>query len=285
MQLHLLSEGTAASELGDITKLKNSLAEQLAVALQHIGFREPDIRPAENPRDDAIVYVEAGKNALTPASQTIMITIEDDDRVRIQIPSDISRSGKKNLADILNIDDFFITGSVGEAIARLKDIKGKADQLMADQGLRGSLSTGHIGESEEPVADYMIGQFKINSIKPAGWLGPNLESFLNDRIPDLIVLETETYNNPFPRTGWSSDSTVTWAHRDTINPKQLKQQLITLFGPEDVFDFAATKFKLLGMASTVEEFLGIFDADYGRVDRLTAKINKMADKFEAGIAS
>jgi hypothetical protein len=146
MRLRLLSEGTAATELGDITKLKNSLAEQLVIALKRIGFREPSMKPAENPTDDAMVYVEAGQNALTMESQTIMITIEDDDRVRIQIPSDISRTGKKNLADILGIDDFFVTGSVGEAIARLKDIKNKADQLIKNNGLRGSLSAGHIGE-------------------------------------------------------------------------------------------------------------------------------------------
>lgn len=146
MRLRLLSEGTAASELGDITKLKNSLADQLVIALQRLGFRKPSMKPAENPTDDAIVYIEAGQNALTIESQTIMVTIEDDDRVRIQVPSDISRSGKKNLADILGIEDFFITGSVGEAIARLKDIKSRADELIQSSGLRGSLSSGHIGE-------------------------------------------------------------------------------------------------------------------------------------------
>ena len=151
MRLNLLSEGTAASELGDITKLKNSLAEQLLVALERIGFRKPNMKPAEDPSDDAIVYIDAGQNALTIESQTIMVTIEDDDRVRIQIPSDISRSGKKNLADILGIDDFFVTGSVGEAIARLKDIKSKADKLIQGKGLRGSLSAGHIGESERDL--------------------------------------------------------------------------------------------------------------------------------------
>ena len=149
MRLNLLTEGTAASDLGDITRLKNALAEQLLIALERIGFRKPNMKPAESPTDDAIVYIEAGQNALTAESQTIMVTIEDDDRVRIQIPSDISRSGKKNLADILGIDDFFITGSAGEAIARLKDIKSKADQLIQNNGLRGSLSSGHIGEGVE----------------------------------------------------------------------------------------------------------------------------------------
>ena len=146
MRLRLLSEGTAATELGDITKLKNTLAEQLVTALHKIGFRKPNMKPAESPTDDAIVYVEAGQNALTIESQIIMVTIEDDDRVRIQIPSDISRTGKKNLAEILQIDDFFITGSVGEAIARLKGIKAKADEFIQHGGLRGSLSSGHIGE-------------------------------------------------------------------------------------------------------------------------------------------
>jgi hypothetical protein len=280
MRLRLLSEGTAAAELGDITKLKNTLANQLASALRDIGFREPDVRPAENPRDDAIIYIEAGQNALTPDSQTIMITIEDDDRVRIQIPSDISRSGKRNLADILGIDDFFITGSVGEAIARLKDIKSKADQLMSNHGLRGSISAGHIGESEEPVADYMIGKLQVNSIQPERWLNDNLETFLNANAPDLIVLAIDIYEAN-PRSGWLSEAYVTWAHRDTVNPKSLKQQLEALFKSEDSFDFIATKYKLLGMASTVEEFLGIYDADYGRVPRLTTKINQMADRFEA----
>ncbi|MCK9557755.1 MAG: hypothetical protein M0R50_06910 [Candidatus Cloacimonetes bacterium] len=282
MKLRLLSEGTAASELGDITRLKNSLAEQLMIALAKIGFRKPNMKPAENPTDDAIVYVEAGQNALTSESQTIMVTIEDDDRVRIQIPSDIDKTGKKNLASILNIDDFYTTSSTGEAIARLRSIKEKADRLIQHKGLRGSVSSGHIGESEEPVVDYMIGKFKINSIKPESWLGPNLERFLNDRIPDLIVLEIATCDNPWLRTGWLSDATVTWAHRDTMSSKQLKQQLTTLFGPEDVFDFAATKYKLLGMASTVEEFLGIYDSVYGR-PLWTDKINKMADRFEARI--
>jgi hypothetical protein len=284
MKLLLLSEGTAASEMGDITKLKNSLASQLVIALKHIGFRKPNMKPAEDPADDAIVYIEAGQNALTRDSQTIMITIEDDDRVRIQIPSDISGSGKKNLAGILGIDDFFITASVGEAIARLRNIKEKADQLISNKGLRGSVSAGHIGESEEPVVDYMIGTFKINSIKPESWLDSNLERFLNDKVPDLIILEISTCDNPWTRTGWLSDATVTWAHRDTMSPKQLKQHLITLFGPEDVFDFAATKYKLLGMASTVEEFLGIYDSVYGR-PLWTAKINKMADRLEAKMHS
>jgi hypothetical protein len=147
MRLNLLSEGIVASELGDITKLKNVLADKLVIALEHLGFRKPNMKPAEDPTDDAIVYIEAGQNALTRESQTIMVTIEDDDNVRIQIPSDISRSGKKNLAEILKIDDFFTTGSVGEAIARLKAIKSKADRLIQNNGLRGSLSAGHIGEN------------------------------------------------------------------------------------------------------------------------------------------
>jgi hypothetical protein len=281
MRLQLLSEGIAASELGNVAMVKNSLADKLMVVLRDIGFRKPTMKPAEDPTDDSIVYIEAGQNALTPESQIIMITIEDDDRVRIQIPSDITQTGKPSLAGILGINDFFITASLGEAIARLKDIKNKADRLIQNTNLRGSLSSGHIGESEEPVADYMIGTFKINSTKPASWLRPHLESFLNDRIPDLIVLEIEAFENPWLRTGWLSDAAVTWAYRDTMSPKQLKQHFITLFGPEDAFDFAASKFKLLGMASTVGEFLGIYDADYGRVDRLTAKINNMADKFEA----
>ena len=284
MRLKLLSEGTAASELGDITILKNSLADQLAKALSSIGFRKPNVRPAENPTDDAIVYIEAGQNALTPQSQIIMITIEDDDRVRIQIPSDISRSGKKNLADILGTDDFFVTGSVGEAIARMKDIKSKADQLMSTGGLRGSMSSGHIGESEEPVADYMVGKLQVNSIQHKRWLGENIEPFLDANIPDLVVLSVDVYET-VPRGGWLSEAIVTWAHRDTVSHKELKRQLTALFQPEDVLDFIATRFKLLGMASTVEEFLGIFDADYGRVDSLTAKINKMADKLETRMAS
>lgn len=147
MQLRLLSEGTASSELGDVTRLKNSLADQLVGVLERIGFRKPSMKPAEDPTDDAIVYIEAGQNALTPQSQIIMVTIEDDDRVRIQIPSDISQSGKKSLADILGIDDFFVTSSVGEAIARLKNIKKKADQIMSRKELRGSISAGHIGEN------------------------------------------------------------------------------------------------------------------------------------------
>lgn len=146
MRLQSLSEGTVSAELGDIAQLKNSLADQLAKVLLTIGFRKPNVRPAEGPTDDAIVYVEAGQNALTPKSQIIMVTIEDDDHIRIQIPSDISKSGNKNLADILDIDDFFITGSVGEAIARLKNIKSKADQIASKNDLRGSLSAGHIGE-------------------------------------------------------------------------------------------------------------------------------------------
>jgi hypothetical protein len=148
MRLTLLSEGTASSELGDVTALKNSLASKLAVALQRMGFRKPDTKLAESPTDDAIVYIEAGRNAIVPHSQIIMVTIEDDDRVRIQIPSDISRTGKKNLADALGIEDFFVTGSIGEAIARLKDIKNRADNLIRQQGVRGSLSAGHIGESD-----------------------------------------------------------------------------------------------------------------------------------------
>jgi hypothetical protein len=149
MKLRLLFEGTASSELGDIIILKNSLANKLATVLQHIGFRKPNIRPAENSRDDAIVYVEVGHNALTTTSQIIMVTIEDDDRIRIQIPSDINKSGKKNLAEILGIDDFFVVGSVNEAIARLKNIKNKADQVIANKDLRGSFSTGRIGENED----------------------------------------------------------------------------------------------------------------------------------------
>jgi hypothetical protein len=146
MRLQQLSEGTIATELGDVLELRNSLAQKLAVALQSIGFRKPNIRPAESSTNDAIVYIEAGQNALTPESQTIMVTIEDDDRIRIQIPSGMGQIGKKNLADILGIDDFYITGSIGEAIARLKNIKSKADRLMSDKGLQDSISSGHIGE-------------------------------------------------------------------------------------------------------------------------------------------
>jgi hypothetical protein len=149
----MLTEGIAASELGNIAILKNSLADKLVSALRALGFRKPSMKPAESPTDDAIVYIEAGQNALTPESQTIMVTIEDDDRVRIQIPSDISQTGKNSLAGILGIEDFFVTGSLGEAIARLKDIKSKADQLIQNSNLRGSLSAGHIGESEDSVAD------------------------------------------------------------------------------------------------------------------------------------
>jgi len=146
MKLRLLTEGIAASELGNVAMVKNSLADKLMSALRSLGFRKPSMKPAENPTDDAIVYIEAGQNALTPESQTIMVTIEDDDRVRIQVPSDINRTGKTSLAGILGIEDFFITGSLGEAIARLKDIKSKADQLIQNSNLRGSLSSGHIGE-------------------------------------------------------------------------------------------------------------------------------------------
>lgn len=146
MRLRQLSEGTTATELGDVLQLKNSLAQKLANALQSIGFRKPNIRPAESSIDDAIIYLEAGQNALTPESQVIMVTIEDDDRIRIQIPSGMGQVGKKNLADILGVEDFYVTGSLGEAIARLKNIKSKADKLISDQGLQGSLSAGHIGE-------------------------------------------------------------------------------------------------------------------------------------------
>jgi hypothetical protein len=281
----MLTEGVAASELGNIAILKNSLADKLVSALRALGFRKPSMKPAESPTDDAIVYIEAGQNALTPESQTIMVTIEDDDRVRIQIPSDISQTGKSSLAGILGIEDFFVTGSLGEAIARLKVIKSKADQLIQNSNLRGSLSSGHIGESEEPVADYMVGKFKINSTRPASWVKSHLESFLSNRVRDLIVLELEAFDKSFLRSGWLSDTVVTWAHRDTMSPKQLKQHLITSFGPADAFDFAASSFKLLGMASNIEEFFGIFDADYGRVDRLTAKINTMADRLEERMRS
>ena len=147
MQLRQLSEGTTAAELGDVLKLKNTLAERLSKALTEIGFRKPNVRPAESSTDDAIVYLEAGQNALTSASQVIMITIEDDDRIRIQIPSGMGQLGKKNLADILGVNDFYTTGSLAEAVARLKNIKSKADKIMSTQGLPGSLSSGHIGES------------------------------------------------------------------------------------------------------------------------------------------
>jgi len=148
MRLQLLSEGIAASELGNATAIKNSLADKLAKALRVLGFRRPNMKPAENPTDDSIVYIEAGQNALTPESQIIMVAIEDDDRIRIQIPSDITKTGKSSLAEILGIEDFFTVGSLGEVIARLKDIKRRADQQIQNSGLRGSLSSGHIGESE-----------------------------------------------------------------------------------------------------------------------------------------
>lgn len=149
MRLHVLSEGTAASELGDIAKFRNSLAQRILLALDDIGFRKPNLKPSEGPSDDVIIYIEAGKNAILSGSQIIMIAVEDDDRIRIQIPSDISGVGKKTLADILGIDDFYTVGSAGEAIARLKSIKNKIDALINKNGLRGTISTGHIGESQE----------------------------------------------------------------------------------------------------------------------------------------
>jgi hypothetical protein len=279
MRLHLLSEGIVASELGDVTKLKNSLANQLMIALERLGFRKPNMKPAENPTDDAIVYIEAGQNALTRESQTIVVTIEDDDSVRIQIPSDISRSGKKNLAEILGIDDFFITGSVGEAIARLKAIKRKADHLIQKSGLRGSLSSGHIGESEEPPAvDYTVGEFQVNSTKNGRFLSSQLERFLNAKMPNLIVLRQSVWE-PRAQTGWLSCATVIYMCRGTTS---LKQQLKELFAQEDYFDFIPTRYKTIGIASTVEEFLGLY-GHYELSPTWTNIINNMADKFEAGM--
>ena len=138
-----MSEGDLTRERGDIINTKNRIATELAKVLPTIGFRTPDVRPAGSVVDDAVVYVEAGNNNLISKSQVIMITIEDTDRVRLQIPS-----GQGNLADLLNIDDFYVVGSVGEAIARLKHIVIKAKTK--DQEVE--LNVGSIHEMAEQDA-------------------------------------------------------------------------------------------------------------------------------------
>jgi hypothetical protein len=149
MRLSSLVEGVTASGRGNIVSIKNSLAKDLARNLPSLGFREPEIRPAETVTDDAMIYVEAGNNNLMPNSQIIVITIEDDDRIRIQLPSGTSRTQGEHLADILDIDDFYVVGSLGEAIARLRNIKHKADLLGVQNGdQRSDLTVGNIGESE-----------------------------------------------------------------------------------------------------------------------------------------
>ncbi len=169
MRLNLLSEGVVASELGDVTKLKNALANQLLIALEHLGFRKPNMKPAENPTDDAIVYIEAGQNALTRESQIIMVTIEDDDSVRIQIPSDISRSGKKNLAEILKIDDFFT-------------LMGDVDYVSSPEGKSEKYVLCWFDDSED--------DFKKSSRKLTGVTFPSGLSFTTSE-------EKRTYNAPF----------------------------------------------------------------------------------------
>ena len=107
--------------------------------LPSLGLREPTITAAEKPGDAASVYVEAGKNQLTPDSQVIRITICNSENISIQIPS----GGDGLLADMLGVDGFYVVGSLGEAIARLKYIIAKANDFSDGQA---DLTVGGIYE-------------------------------------------------------------------------------------------------------------------------------------------
>ena len=131
MRLTLLTEGTFT------VATNNALARKLADAIPSLGFREPTLKPADSPEDDATIYIEAGQNELIQKSQVIKVTVRSDEMIDILIPS----GHPEQLADLIGSEGFYVVGSLGEAVARLRYVMDKLKGISS-----GNLTAGNINE-------------------------------------------------------------------------------------------------------------------------------------------
>jgi hypothetical protein len=118
----------------------NSLAHKLSSEIENLGFRTPTINLADNESDDAILYVEAGRNIIDHESRIIMIRVFSDDNIQLQLPLQLS--------ELLGTGDYFKTASAAETIARLTHIRSLIMKKMSSMGHRSDIVSGNIPENE-----------------------------------------------------------------------------------------------------------------------------------------
>ena len=110
----------------------------MAAAIPSLGYREPTVK-TDSPDGDASIYIEAGQNELTPKSQVIKITVRSADMIDILVPS----GHPEQLAELAGVDGFYVVGSLGEAIARLRYIMDKSREIGGCNLTAGSIHEYH----------------------------------------------------------------------------------------------------------------------------------------------